>query len=145
MTNQVRVIAGQDGQVIQQNQNKPDKFFIQVEEADGISIRGGFLQSAKKTMLTLDVSLKDAASKVFTLGKLIPGKIVVKETRTPQWEGHTVCINPTTTQPSLRNGSPYYRSAKYTENINEMDELIPSDNTSVAAPTVQLGFPQRQF
>lgn len=145
MTNQVKVITGQDGQVLQQNPNKPGFMFFQVESSEGISLQGGFLRGARKAIITLASNLADAAKAAFPNGKLIPGKIVVKETRTPQWEGHTVCINPTTNTPALRNGSPYYRSAKYTENINEMDELIPSDASVVAAPAIQLGFPQRQF
>lgn len=132
MSNQVRVITGQDGAVIQQNPNKPDKFFIQVEDAEGISIKNGFLQGAKKAALTLDVSLKEAATKLFTAGKILTGKIVVKETRTIQWPDHKVCINPTTNAPALRGGLPYYRSAKFTENLSEMDELL--SNEPVAAP-----------
>lgn len=145
MTNQVKVILSPNGHQFQQSEKNPDKCWITVESGEGVSIRNGFLQKAITARITLDNSLKEVAAKAFPIGKMLPGKIVVKETKTPQWEGHTVCINPTTNAPALRNGSPYYRSAKYTENINEMDELIPSDASVVAAPAIQLGFPQRQF
>lgn len=148
MTNQVKVIAGQDGQLLQQSTTSEDTLFFRVEKEGGVSFTNGFARTAVSARINVDktnVNLVNAVKNSIKVGMLIPGKIVVKETRTPQWEGHTVCINPTTNAPALRNGSPYYRSAKYTENINEMDELISSDASVVAAPTIQLGFPQRQF
>lgn len=131
----VKVIPGKNGQVIQQNPNKPDMYFLQVEDSEGVTINGNFLQAARKGVLTFNASLKEAAEKAYPAGKLITGQIVVKETRTPQYTGHVLCQNPSTKQNALRGGQPYYRTATFTPDLDAKDvllsnEVVASGNTA---------------
>lgn len=134
MGNFVKVIASKDGKVVQMNPKKPLQSYIQVEDADGLSINGNFIVKARRGTLNFSTDLAEIASKEYTENKLITGKIVVRETRVPQYVGHTTCMNPTTKTNALRGGLPYYRSARFTNNLNEMDEFLP--NVLVVTPGI---------
>lgn len=53
----------------------------------------------------------------------LKGKIVIKESFEPQYEGHEPKINPSTGEVILLDGKKVYRSSKFTTNMSEQDEL----------------------
>lgn len=66
-------------------------------------------------------------------GKTFEGKIIRRETRTPQYPGHKAKINPSTKETVLVDGAPVYMQDIFTNDLNAQDELIKPASAAVSA------------
>ncbi len=128
MKNQAKVkVTAKEGQVVIANTNpeKKDSGYIRVE-SETISMEGGFANISKRSALI--------RGKVEVLKKLglkegdpINGKIFLKESTTPSFNGQEPKINPETKAVITHNGMPVYRESFFTAELDKADELLASD------------------
>ena len=103
-------------------------------ESEHESMENGFYRKQRRTAtLTLDVTTNPN----WKAGHVLNGRIVVKESHTPFYDGQPCKINPTTKAEVLVNGKRVYRQSQYTEIAAEQDALIVS-SVVVSTPAVQL-------
>lgn len=132
-------------QIVARNPNKPDYGYIRVESVEE-TISGGWLRTQKRSALIngLFADLERMAQNL-QIGKEMPGKIVVKESLTPFYEGQ---------QPKRTNSNadgvvlfkvvngvekPIYRTTEYTSDMTVEDVLIEHDNVLSAAARQAVG------
>lgn len=121
MKNSVKVAVHPETKlVVTPSKNKPEYGTMRVEET-GMRFTNGFVNSTKRSAF-IRGKIKDLAS--FYAGQELPGQIVARETRQPQYEGHSPKINPTTSELVLVNGANVYLSFEYTEDLSAKDQLI---------------------
>ena len=127
MKNSVKVaVHPETGAVITPSKNKPEFGTIRVEET-GMRFSGGFANDVKRSAFI--------RGKITTLEKLkagqeLPGTIVAKETREPQYEGQSPKINPSTEEVHLVDGAKVYLSYEYTETPGDVDQLIKASGVA---------------
>ena len=133
MKNSVKVAVHPETKaVVTASKNKPEFGTIRLEET-GMRFTGGFVNSTKRSAF-IRGKVKDLAS--FYAGQELPGQIIAKETRQPQYEGHTPKINQTTSEVISVNGSPVYLSYEYTEDLTAKDQLIQNVPVAVVKEKV---------
>lgn len=121
-------------QIVGVSTNNPEYGYIRVESAT-VQMNNGWLNSVTRSALIKGktADLKKYAENL-SIGTELPGKIVVKESLTPFYEG----------QQPKRNGNsadsvvlfkrvdgvekPIYRTTEYTMDMTVQDEMISHDN-----------------
>lgn len=101
-----------------------------------LMIANGFTSKQSRTaFITLDADALEILSPHIKDGHPYPmeGKIVVKETFTPQWVGHSPKINPTTNENVLVDGKLVYRSSDFSSDMNQSDVLLRDSGAPVIA------------
>lgn len=130
MQNQVEVLADDMGNVVRLSKNNPEYGFIRLGQTRSIITKDGWLAPKNLTTLVLGKA-DDLTSYAKTLGKTLPGKIVVIESLEPfnskdpdrdyKYAGQTGII-------CCQDGQPIYRKTQYTLDINKEDVLVEHTN-----------------
>ena len=121
MKNSVRVTTHPEtGKVVTVSKNNAEYGTIRVEES-GIRFANGFANAFRRSAF-IRGKVKDLAG--LTAGQELPGTIVAKETREPQYEGQSPKINPSTDKAHLVDGAQVYLTYEYSEEIGVQDQLI---------------------
>ena len=119
--------------LVTEHMSANDQGFLQVEK------RVGLFKGKTEQIQKLAESLK--AGDNFS-EKVMPVKLVIKESTTPAYPGHEPKINPSTGEVVTSSGSAVYRQTLVVnETSPEMDVRLASDKVSVAAAvTADAGF-----
>lgn len=112
-----------NGQVVNSTSNE-NVGYVRVEQVSS-GIVNGWHQVSKRGALIM--GSPDVLRENYFEGKTLPGKIVVKETLEPRYDGQSPKINPSTGEVLTKNGMPIYRNTEYTGNPEEFDVLIAHD------------------
>lgn len=121
MKNSVKVATHPEtGSVVTETKNNKDYETIRVEQ-NGIQFNGGFANAQKRSAF---ITAKKGTFSCFSAGQDLPGQIIAKETRQPQYEGHSPKINPKTKDEVLVAGAKVYLKFEYTEDSRAVDILI---------------------
>jgi len=144
MNEQVVVVKSKTtGKVLNAFENSPEYGFVGVEKT-GVEFKGGWMNNARR-FATIKGRLDELEAFGFKEGQVIDGKIVIKEYHEPQYPGHEPKINPSHEsveivdgkvqyEPDARilsGGLPVYRESIFTQNMNETDNLLPTDSQFV--------------
>lgn len=96
-------------------------------DSSSLNLSNGFVSSKRRTaFITLDsTALKQLEGQIVG-GKPFPtqGKIVVKETLEPQYEGHSPKMNPSTGEIIEINGYQIYRLTEFTSDMDAKDVFV---------------------
>jgi hypothetical protein len=130
MQNQVEVLADDMGNVVRLSKNNPEYGFIRLGQTRSIITKDGWLAPKNLTTLVLGKA-EDLTTYAKTLGKTLPGKIVVIESLEPfnskdpdrdyKYAGQTGII-------CCQDGQPIYRKTQYTLDLNKEDVLVEHTN-----------------
>lgn len=143
MENQVTITANPTtGNVFTENTNlgKDGKAygFIRVE-SQWVDFSGAVAKVKSRSALKT-ISKEDylKAASFLTAGSKLPGKIIVKDTLAPAYEGHAPLSVPVTAgSKEMRivtsNGQPVYRQNIFTSDANAQDEKVSYDKVGIAA------------
>lgn len=99
---------------------------VRVDESAWV-MQGGFQKEVNRTaFITIDAKILTKFAPLVKEGKPypIPGKIVILETFSPQWDNHVPKINPSTDEYVKVNGENVYRSSNFTTDMNEQDTFL---------------------
>ena len=129
---QVKVVAYK-GNVVNPTKN-PDVAWVRVEQ-EVESIVNGWLQSSTRGALIM--GKPEQLESKFRENQVLTGKIVVRETLTPRYDGQSPKINPATGEILTKDGEPIYRNTMFTPSMNDQDELIEHDREEVAVSSAQ--------
>lgn len=125
----VKVSADANGNVIVASEKNPEYGYIRVESTN-ITFQNGWAQPKTRSAL-LRGKVEDLKVLGLKAGQELPGKIVIKET--------LEATNPNDPDQDMKkagatgitctvNDQPIYRSAFYTENLDDQDVLMEHDN-----------------
>lgn len=142
MSNNVTVIANpKTGKVFNQNANlgkdgKAYGWFM--VESKVLDMTGAIVSLKRRTAIkAISKEAYDAAASMLQVGSQLPGKIVVRESLTPFYEGQTPKTAGEGGTVCTKGGQPIYRQTEYSDLLEECDTLIAHDNviegSSVAA------------
>ena len=130
MNSKVKVVANENGVVINQSTNNPEYGFVRLEQTRTVIGNNNFIE--RKTVSTLlQGATSDLTAMGFYAGQELPGSIVVEESMTPfnkknperdlKIAGETGIV--------CRVGDqPIYRRSTYSTASNAQDTLIKHDN-----------------
>lgn len=126
----------ESGLVITPSKNNPEWGTIRVEQTsftmtNGIlnkSTRVAFLRGKIADFKALDLKAEKAYP--------IHGKLAVRESFEPFYEGQASKVNPKTSEEITVNGLPVYRETYFTSNMDEADELITSNSLETASKEI---------
>lgn len=128
MTNFVQITPNPEtNQVITQSSNDPEFGYVRVESKT-TTFENGWVRIATRSAL---IRGKVEDLKVFEGLKQIPGKILVKESLEPAYDGQAPKINPQTGEVLTNAGRPIYRQTFFTQNMNDTDLFISHDTVAV--------------
>jgi hypothetical protein len=130
MPNQVEVLADDMGNVVRLSKNNPDYGYIKLGYNSITIGKGGWLKPRNLTSIILG-NTEDLIMYSKTIGKSLPGKIVVKESLSPfnkkdpnrdlKYAGDTGVV-------CCVDGQPIYRKTEYVSDLSIEDTLINHDN-----------------
>lgn len=130
MPNQVEVLADDMGNVVRLSKNNPDYGYIKLGYNSITIGKGGWLKPRNLTSIILG-NTEDLIMYSKTIGKSLPGKIVVKESLNPfnkkdpnrdlKYAGDTGVV-------CCVDGQPIYRKTEYVSDLSIEDTLINHDN-----------------
>jgi len=103
---------------------------IRVDQTCAVTNNGFLSFKTRSAFIAIGEKDIDAARETLKDGMECPfqGKIVLNETREPQYEGHEPKINPETKEVFLLDGAPVYRTTEWTEDLSKEDTLVSSSN-----------------
>lgn len=134
MENQVVVTTSRNDskELIGISANKPDYGYIRVESSEGVQFaEGGWINNRVKSTLIkgrvvdLETWVKKTGIKV---GSLLSGKIVIRESLTPFFDGQEPKRAGQDGEILHKDGQPIYRNTEFTLQFDKQDELITHDN-----------------
>lgn len=129
MNNQVKVTKHPEtGAVVTPAPSNPDYGYVRVESKQ-LSFEGGFARMQTRSAL---IRMEMELAQYFTENQILEGKIVVKESLTPFYEGQTPKINPSNSDILHVNGSPIYRTTEFVTDANAQDVLLQHTNVATA-------------
>lgn len=136
----VKVVAGNDGSIIQQNPNKAEYGSIMLEQPH-YSLKNGFLNARRKVGFiagTMDELTKFSNAWGLKSGTELPGKLFIMEQFTPFYEDQQPKINPATGRAVLVDGAAVYSKTFYDESgtqsdVYQMGEITEGDQ--IAEPS----------
>lgn len=132
MTNFVQITPNPEtNQVITQSTNNPEYGYVRVESKT-TTFENGWIRTATRSAL---IRGKVDELKPLEGLKQLPGKIVVKESLTPAYDGQDPKINPQTGEVLTKGGSPIYRQTFFTQNPAETDIFVAHDTVAVPVAT----------
>jgi hypothetical protein len=105
---------------------------VRIDETT-LVLNDGFIRPQRRTaFVTLDEAAMQILTPYIKEGNPYPmeGKVVVKESLKPHYEGQTPKINPTTEDYVLCDGQYVYRTTEFTTNLEAKDELIQATTES---------------
>lgn len=127
----VEVAANENGEIVQQNPNKPDYGSIALEQRR-FSIKNNYL-SEKVLKSWLQGTLGDLKRfvEVHELGdrSIIPGTLYTIEQFVPFYESQNPKANPTTGEASLVDGALVYQQTFYDESGTRFDSFIMGETS----------------
>ena len=129
MTNQVTITANQDGLVVNKSLNNEEFGYIRVESNTPV-IQGGFLRDNNRSALIMgnfDTLINYVEKHGLVNGSKLDGKIVVIETTVQPYDGAQPKRAGAEGDVLKKNGSPIYRTTKFTTSLEEQDSLIQHD------------------
>jgi hypothetical protein len=118
---------------------KGNKYGKMRVDQKSLSSEGGALRVANRSaFITIFEDDLEFALANFKAGDEYPidGKIVRKETREPQYDGHKAKINPETKEDFLVGGQKVYMTDTWTGDLNALDQLITEASSVEAAAEV---------
>lgn len=139
--NQNQVVAHPEtGEVITRFSKEDDKGNIKNYgririDSTSLGITNGFVSLRRRTaFVTLDENALELLSDQIQDGMPYPieGKVIVKESFVPQWDGHEPKINPVTLEYARIDGKLVYRSTEFTDNLQAEDILLASSEAEVS-------------
>lgn len=113
------------GLIITPSVNNPEYGKIRLDQEVRV-FNNGFMSIQKRTAFVA-AKIEDLESLKLRVGSIMEGKIIKIESFSPQYEGHTPKINPTTGEVVLTNGRETYLTFKYVENPKAMDTWIEEE------------------
>lgn len=136
MANFVKVTA-KEGQIVIASTNNPEFGYVRVK-SEHTSMENGWIQTTERSALVRG-KVADLQKANFKEGQMISGKIYIKESTTPSFEGQKAKINPTSGEIVTNNGNPIYRESFFTADLDKADELLANDTvtSTVAAPKAE--------
>ena len=122
------------GPVVPFNSN-PELGYVKVQQVV-LQVKDGW---SREKVLTAFVKADIATLEKYynQEGTTLPGKIVVRESSVPFFEGHQPKINPKTGEQVLSGGSPVFRETFFTTNMAEHDSLLPTDRKETPVAIVE--------
>ncbi len=130
MQNQVEVLADDMGNVVRLSKNNPEYGYIRLGQQRSTITKNGWLTPKNLTTLVLGTT-EDLTAYAKSLGKYLPGKIVVVESLEPfnskdpdrdyKYAGDTGII-------CCQDGQPIYRKTQYTLDLTKEDVLVEHTN-----------------
>ena len=130
MQNQVEVLADDMGNVVRLSKNNPEYGYIRLGQQRSTITKNGWLTPKNLTTLVLGTT-EDLTAYAKSLGKYLPGKIVVVESLEPfnskdpdrdyKYAGDTGII-------CCQDGQPIYRKTEYTYDVDAQDILVEHTN-----------------
>lgn len=127
----VKVIAGSNGEVVQQNANKPEYGSIAFAQ-NGFTLRNGFLNSRRKVAFisgNIEELRGFATGLKFTDGAEVPGKLYTREQFMPYYEGQQAKLNPQTGRAVLVDGAMVFAKTFYDETGTQADVYLNGEIT----------------
>lgn len=118
------------GEVVNPTKN-PEFSYIRVEQTVTSMENGFFNERNRSAIITGPTEKLQAAN--FKAGQTLPGKIVVRETLQPQYDGQEPKINPETGEALTQGGNEIYRQSVYTEDLSQHDQLLSHDTVEESA------------
>lgn len=97
-------------------------------ECTALEATNGMLNSRKRVAF-LRAKIEDLESLALKDNMVFPlqGRIVVKESTTPFYDGQAPKINPSTGEILNSGGAPIYRITEFTSNLSEQDVFLAHD------------------
>ena len=130
MKNQVKVTA-KEGAVVIASTNNAEYGYIRVE-SEQTNFVDGWVRTEKRSAL-IKGKTADLNALGFTEGKVLPGKIVIKESTLAPYAGAQPKINPSTGEICKSvDGLAIYRDSIYTTNMSAEDILVQKAKTTVS-------------
>lgn len=130
-----------NGQVVQQNPNKPEYGSIGFEQTAFVT-KNGFLNTRRKVAFlngTMDELNTYAEVLSLTEGAELPGRLYVREQFTPYYEGQQPKMNPQTGNAILVDGAMIFSKTFYDETGSQPDVYLNgeiAEGGRVAEPRV---------
>lgn len=131
MNRSVKVTANEAGQVVNVSTNNPDYGYIRVQQNKPIFDESGWARLSAVSAL-IPGKVKDLQAFEWTVGKVLPGNIIITESLTPfnskdpekdyKKAGDTGIV-------CCVDGEPIYRRNTYTESGTKQDVFIAHTNT----------------
>jgi uncharacterized Ntn-hydrolase superfamily protein len=130
MSAKVKVIANENGAVINQSTNNPEYGYVKIVQVRTLFDDNGFLR-AKPVNALIQGRVEELQLAGFYAGQELPGKIVIKESLT--------AFNDKAPERDLKmagqtgivcsfEGQPIYRKTTYSASSNAEDTLVQHDN-----------------
>lgn len=130
MSAKVKVIANENGAVINQSTNNPEYGYVKIVQVRTLFDDNGFLR-AKPVNALIQGRVEELELAGFYAGQELPGKICIKESLTPfnekaperdlKMAGQTGIV-------CSFEGQPIYRKTTYSASSNAEDTLVQHDN-----------------
>ena len=117
------------GAIITPFEKNPEFGAVGVEQETITYNESGFLNRSKRTAL-IRGRVSELEEMNYKEGQILPGKIIVKESTSPAYDGHDPKINPTTGEVLMSGDHPIYRQTFYTENLSTPDSLVQHTNVN---------------
>lgn len=113
------------GLVITPSSSNPEYGKIRLDQEVRV-FNNGFMSIQKRTAFVA-AKIEDLESLKLKVGSIMRGKIIKIESFSPQYEGHTPKINPTTGEVVLTNGRETYLTFQYVEDTQALDTWLEEE------------------
>lgn len=136
MKNNVKVTA-KEGKIFIASTKNPEFGYFRVESSN-TSMENGWIQTSTRSAL-IRGKMADLTKLNLKEGQELAGKIIIKESNTPSYDGQPSKINPSTGEEMTHNGNPVYRESFFTTDANAQDELLANDKAeaTVESPSTK--------
>lgn len=131
-THKVKVVAGENGDILQPNSNKPEYGSVRLDQTV-FTYRNGFLDRRNK--VTFMAGRMEALNEFLTssnvkAGSELPGCLYTVESFSPLYEGHQPKINPTNGRAVLVDSAMVYEQTYYDETGTKTDSYLDGERTA---------------
>jgi hypothetical protein len=133
MNSKVKVLANEDGSVLNLSQNNPDYAWIRVQQIRTMIDEKGFLKR-KPVNALIPGSTEDMKASNFFAGQELPGNVLIKESLIPfnaENPSRDLKIAGDTGIICSLDGLPIYRKTIYSMSTNAEDIIVQHDNKDV--------------
>ena len=121
------------GAVVTPSTNNPEWGTVRLDSKEtvvnngiiNVSVRSAFVRAKLEVLQSLNLK----AEQPFPL----PGKLVVKESFEPFYDGQPAKLNPSTGEQVSVNGKPVYRNVVFSQNMEENDEVIATQQATATS------------
>lgn len=101
-------------------------------DTENVSMENGIFNKSKRSAF-IRGKIEDLNAAGLTVGKILPGKIIKRESFEPFYEGQPAKINPSNGETVLTNGMQTYIEFVYTQDANATDYWVDQEPAEVDA------------